>query len=50
MVITEVMEEVGMVLEGVVFEAGLVIILDRVGVEVERIEDHGDSLDQEKNE
>ena len=47
MAITEDMEEVGVDLEEVVFEAGLVIILDEVVVEIERIEDHGDSLDQE---
>ena len=50
MVITEDMEEVRIVLEEVVFEASLVIILDGIVVEVERKEDHGDSLDQEKEE
>ena len=50
MVIIEDMEEVGIVLEEVVFEASLVIIVDGIVVEVERIEDHGDSLDQEKEE
>ena len=42
------MEEVGVVLEEVVFEAGLVIILNEMLVEIERIEGRGDSLDQEK--
>ena len=42
-VITEDMEEV-------VFKAGLVITLDEMVVEIERIEGHGDSLDQEKEE
>ena len=34
------------------FEAGIIIILDEmaVGIEIERIEGHGDSLDQEKEE
>ena len=50
MPITEGMEEVGVILEEVVFEASLVIILEEMVVEIERIEDHGDSLDQEKEE
>ena len=52
MIITEDMEEVEVILEEVVFEAGLIIILDEmvVGIEIERIEGHGDSLDQEKEE
>ena len=50
MIISEDMEEVGVILEEVVFEAGLVIILDEMVVEIERIEGHGDSLDQEKEE
>ena len=50
MIITEDMEEVGVMLEEVVFEACLVIILDGIVVEVERTEEHGDSLDQEKEE
>ena len=44
MIITEDMEEVEIILEEVVFEVGL------VGIEIERIEGHGDSLDQEKEE
>ena len=44
------MEEVGVNLEDVVFEVGLVIILDKMVVEIERIEGHGDNLDQEKEE
>ena len=43
MIITEDMEEVGVILEEVVFEAGLVIVLDGMVVEIERIEGHGDS-------
>ena len=52
MIIIEDMEEVEVILEAVVFEVGLVIILDemRVGIEIERIEGHGDNLDQEKEE
>ena len=50
MIITEDMEEVGVILEEVVFEVGLVIILDKMVVEIERIESHGDSLDQKKDE
>ena len=52
MIITEDMEEGEVILEEVVFKAGLVIILDKmvVGIETERIEGHGDSLDQEKEE
>ena len=44
------MEEVGVILEEVVFEVGLVIILDEMVVEIERIGGHGDSRDQEKEE
>ena len=40
----------GIILEEVVFKAGLVIIFDRIVIEVERIEGHRDSLDQEKEE
>ena len=50
MIIREDMEEVGVILEDVVFEVGLVIILDEMVVEIERIEGHGDSLDQQKEE
>ena len=50
MIVIEDMEEVEVILGGVAFEVGLVIILDemRVGIEIEKIEGHGDSLDQEK--
>ena len=50
MILTEDMEEIGVILEEVVFEAGLVIILDKMVVEIERIEGNRDSLDQEKEE
>ena len=50
MIVTEDMEEVGIILEEVVFEAGIVIILDKMVVEIERMEGHGDSLDEEKEE
>ena len=52
MIIIEDMEEVEVILEEVAFEAVLVIILDKmiVGTGIERIEGHGDSLDQEKEE
>ena len=44
MIKTEDMEEVEVILEEVIFEAGLIIILDEtvVGIEIERIEGHGD--------
>ena len=50
MIIIEDMEEVEVILKEVAFEVGPVIILDEmiVGTEIERIEDLGDSLDQEK--
>ena len=48
--VTEVMEEVWVILEQVVFKAGLVKILDRMVVEIERIEGHRDIWDQEKEE
>ena len=50
MIVIEDMEEVEVILEEVAFEVGLVINLGemRVGIEIERIEGHGDSLDQEK--
>ena len=50
MIIIEEMEEVGVILEKAVFEAGSVIISDEMVVEIKRIEGHGDSLDQEKEE
>ena len=51
-IIIEDMEEVEVILEEVAFEVGLVIILGKMitGTEIERIEGHGDSLDQEKEE
>ena len=36
--------------EEVIFEAGLIIILVEIIVEIEKIEGHGGSLDQEKEE
>ena len=52
MIKIEYMEEVKVILEEVTFKVGLVIILDEVivGIEIERIEGLGDSLDQEKEE
>ena len=52
MIITEDMAGVEVILEEVAFEEGLVIILDEmvVGIEIERIESHGGSLDQEKED
>ena len=46
------MEEIKVILEEVVFEVGLVIVSDEmiVGIEIDKIEDFGDSLDQEKEE
>ena len=40
------------ILEEVVFEEGLILLLGEtmIGIEIERTEDHGDSLDQEKEE
>ena len=48
----DVMDEVEVILEEVVFVVGPVLILEEtiVEIEVERIGDHGDSLDQEKEE
>ena len=50
MIVIEDMEEAEVILEEVALEVGLVIILGkmRVGIEIGRIEGHGDSLDQEK--
>ena len=52
MIIIEDMEEVRVILEEVAFEVGLVIVLDKmiVGIEIDKIKDFGDSLDQEKEE
>ena len=44
------MEEVEVILEEVVFEVGPATILDKMVVEIERIEGCGDSLDQKKEE
>ena len=44
----EDMEEVEAIIREVIFEAGLVIILEEMIVEIEEIEGHGGSLDQEK--
>ena len=51
-IVTEVMDEVEVILEEVVFEVGPVVILEEIIVEteVERIGNLGDSLDQEKEE
>ena len=44
------MEDAEVILGEVAFEVGLVIVLGKMreGIEIERIEGHGDSLDQEK--
>ena len=49
-IVIEVMDEVEVILEGVVFRIGPVVILEEiiVEIEVERIGDLGDSLDQVK--
>ena len=51
-IIMEVMNEVEVILEEVVFKVGPVVTLEEIIVEigVERIGDLGDSLDQEKEE
>ena len=51
-IVIEVMDEVEVILEEVVFEVGPVVTLEEiiVEIEVERIRDLGDSLDQEKEE
>ena len=50
--VIEDMEEVEVILEQVVFEEGVILLLGEmmIGIEIERVEDHGDSLDQEKEE
>ena len=52
MIIIEDIEEVEVIFEEVASKVGLVIILGKmiVGTEIERIEGHGGSLDQEKEE
>ena len=51
-IVIEVMDEVEVILEEVVFEVGPVVTLEEtiVEIEVERIGDLGDSPDQEKEE
>ena len=51
-IVIELMAEVEVILEEVVFKVGPVVILEEMiaGTEVERIEGLGDSLDQEKEE
>ena len=46
------MKEVEVILEEVGFEERLILLFREmtIGIEVERIEGHGDSLDQEKEE
>ena len=44
------MAEVEVIFREVIFEAGLVIISEEMIVEIEKIEGHGGSLDQEKEE
>ena len=46
------MEEVEVISEEVVFEEGLILLLGEmmIGIEIERTEEYGDSLDQEKEE
>ena len=50
--IVEDMEQVEVFLEEVVFEEGLILLVGEmmIGIEIERTEEHGDSLDQEKEE
>ena len=51
-IVIEIMDEVEVILEEVVFEIGTVVILEVtiVGIEIEKTEDLGDSPDQEKEE
>ena len=51
-IVIQVMDEVEVILEGMVFEVGPVVFLEEIIVEkeVERIGDLGDSLDQDKEE
>ena len=48
--VIEGMEEIEVILEEVVSEVGIIVFLGEmmIGTEIEMIEDHGDSLDQEK--
>ena len=52
LIVIEVMEEVQVILEEVVFEVGKVVILEEtiVGIEIEKTGNLGDSPDQEKEE
>ena len=52
MIVIDVMDEVEVILEEVVFEAETVVILEEtiVGIEIEKTGDIGDSPDQEKEE
>ena len=52
-IVTEVMDEVEVILEEVVFEVEVVVILEEIiiiEVEIEKIEGLGDNQDQEKGE
>ena len=51
-IVIEVIDKVEVILEEVVFEEGIVVIIEEIiiEIEVERIGDLGDSLDQEKGE
>ena len=51
-IVIEVIDEVEVILEEVVFEVGAVVTLEEtmVEIEVERIGELGDSLDEEKEE
>ena len=51
-IVIEVMDEVEVILEEVVFKVGTVVILEEtiVGIEIEKIGDLGDSPDQGKEE
>ena len=51
-IVREVMDEVEVILEEVVFKVEIVVIIEEIiiEIEVERIGDLGDSLDQEKEE
>ena len=49
-ILIENMEEVEVIYGEVIFEAGFVIVLEEMIVEIEKIEGHGGSQDQEKGE
>ena len=46
----EDMEDVEVIFKVVIFKAGLAVISEEIIVEIEKIEGHGGSLDQEKEE